>query len=139
MILRKYMAILGIGSAQIDLILEKDTYKPGEQVKGYFLVKGGLIEQQLKRIECDLVMFDEGNHIKNELVVDSMTILTTMHIESDTSNQITFSFHIPQSINTSCSVSYRFKTRLVFKQGMESHDHDVISIVGEQIRNELEE
>ena len=48
MILRKYMALIGIGSAKIDLILEKVSYKPGEQVKGYFMVKGGTIEQQLR-------------------------------------------------------------------------------------------
>lgn len=129
MILRKYMALLGIGSAKIDLILEKDTYAWGEQVKGVFVVKGGLIEQQLKRIECDLVMSDTENQKVDEKVVDSITIYTTKYIESNAENHIPFIFRLPQSIHSDSVVSYRFKSRLAFKEGVESLDHDVIKIL----------
>ena len=129
MILRKYMALLGIGSAKIDLILEKDTYAWGEQVKGVIVVRGGLIEQQLKRIECDLVMSDTENQKVDEKVVDSITIYTTKHIESNAENHIPFIFRLPQSIHSESLVSYRFKSRLAFKEGVESLDHDVIKIL----------
>ena len=62
MLLRKYMSLLGVGSAQIDLILEKDILKPGDSVNGHFLIKGGTIDQQLKQIDCHLVMKDEMTH-----------------------------------------------------------------------------
>ena len=127
MILRKYMALLGVGSAQIDLILEKDTYRPGEIVKGNFIVKGGLIEQRLNRIDCDLMMSAELN--KNEKLLDSITIYTTKVIESATTNHIPFSFQLPHSIDSVCNPSYRFKSKLTFKQGIESVDHDEIYIL----------
>jgi sporulation-control protein len=123
------MALLGIGSAKIDLILEKDTYKWGEQVKGIFVVKGGLIEQQLKRIECDLVMSDTENQKVDEKVVDSITIYTTKFIASNVENHIPFIFRLPQSIHSDGLESYRFKSRLAFKEGVESLDHDVIKIL----------
>ena len=129
MILKKYMAMLGVGSAQIDLILEKDTYRPGEIVKGNFIVKGGLIEQRLNRIDCDLMMCNEPNESKNEKLLDSITIYTTKVIESSTTNHIPFTFQLPQSIDSTCNPSYRFKSKLTFKQGIESVDHDEIYIL----------
>ena len=129
MILRKYMALLGVGSARIDLILEKDTYVMGEQVKGVFVIKGGLIGQQLKRIECDLVMSEDVNPKRDEKVVDSMTIFTTKYIESNAENHIPFTFRIPQSLYSDSLVSYRFKSRMAFNEGVESLYHDIIRIV----------
>lgn len=129
MILRKYMALLGVGSARIDLILEKDRYDVGEQVKGVFVVKGGLIGQQLKRIDCDLVMSEDGNQKAKAKIVDSITIFTTKYIHSNTENHIPFTFRIPHSIHVDNLVSYRFKSRLAFNEGVESLDHDVITIL----------
>ena len=34
MLLRKMLSLIGVGSTQIDLVLEKETYKPSEQVRG---------------------------------------------------------------------------------------------------------
>ena len=128
MILRKYMALLGIGSAKIDLILEKDIYRPGEQVKGYFLIKGGTTLQQLKRIDCDLVMFDQ--EYKNEQIVDAITILTSESIQSEVDSKIPFTFRLPYSVRaTTSTLAYRFNTRLAFKQGVESLDQDAIRVI----------
>lgn len=128
MILRKYMSLLGIGSAQIDLILQKETYKPGETVHGYFLIKGGTIEQRLKRVECDLVMIDIDG--EEEKIIDSVTILTSTLIESQEANQISFTFQLPETARPSTdTLSYRFKTRMVFSKGVESIDQDAIMIV----------
>jgi sporulation-control protein len=130
MILRKYMSLLGVGSATIDLILPKDTYHPGEFIKGFFKIKGGTVDQQIKRIECDLLMTDLTNG--NEKVVDTTTILTSKLIQSEESEQLTFSFkladHIPISSDDRC---YRFKTRLTFNEGVESKDQDIIQILPE--------
>jgi sporulation-control protein len=122
------MSLLGIGSAQIDLILEKETYRPGEKVQGCFQIKGGTIEQQLKRIECDLVMDDEVTG--KEEVIHTSTILTSSTIASHMDNQISFAFRLPDDLEVSTdSRSYGFKTRLFFKEGVESADHDDIRIV----------
>ncbi|MCF6408910.1 sporulation protein [Pseudalkalibacillus salsuginis] len=128
MLLRKYMSLVGIGSAQIDLILPKETYTLGEHINGYFLLKGGIIDQQLKRIDCDLVKVDSEKGKEN--IIDSTTILTSQLIESEESNKIPFSFKLPTSLPLSTKdISYRFKTRLTFTQGVESIDQDIIQIV----------
>ena len=72
LILRKYMSMLGIGSAKIDLQLPKHEYTPGENVTGTFHIEGGTIEQQIRRIECDLVMTTSE---ETEEVIGTSTIL----------------------------------------------------------------
>jgi sporulation-control protein len=129
MLLRKYLSLLGIGSAQIDLVLDKETYRPGEKVEGYFQIKGGTIDQELKRIECDLVMRDE--RARREEVIETSTILTCSTISSEADNRISFVFRLPNDLEVSTeSGSYGFKTRLFFKEGVESVDHDDIQVCG---------
>ena len=122
------MSLLGVGSAKVDLILEKDVYRAGDAVEGYFVITGGTISQQLKRIDCDLVMEDLKKD-KRE-VMDSVSILTTQSIQSGTEAKIAFNFHIPKTTGLSTkSLNYHFHTVLNFDKGVQSVDHDVIRIV----------
>lgn len=128
MLLRKYMSLLGVGSAVIDLILPKDTYKRGDLINGFFHLKGGTIEQQLKRIDSDLVLIDSNTDI--EKVIDSATILSSKLINPEEDSKVSFTFKLPEDIPASTdSISYRFKTRLTFNEGVESKDQDVIQII----------
>ncbi|WP_408011402.1 sporulation protein [Pseudalkalibacillus sp. A8] len=128
MLLRKYMALLGIGSAQIDLILPKETYRPGEHISGYFLIKGGTIEQQIIRIDCDLVMINQATGI--EKVIDTITLLTSKLIQSGEVYKESLTFKLSTTVLvTTKEISYRFKTKVTFKEGVESRDQDIIQII----------
>ncbi|MCP3738223.1 sporulation protein [Rossellomorea sp. BNER] len=128
MILRKYMSIIGIGAAKIDLVLPQKAYRIGECLQGYFLIKGGVIEQKLKRIECDLVMVDQSTGI--EKVMDTTNILTSKFINSEETNKLSFKYRLPSDIPLSTKeISYHFKTKLFFNEGVDSSDQDVIEII----------
>jgi sporulation-control protein len=127
MMLRKYMSLLGIGSAKVDLIIDENVYRPGELVNGYFLLKGGTIEQKIKRIESDLVQINKL--LDTEKVIGSTTILTSQQIDSEEQSKTPFTFLLPESLeDTTAEVSYRFKTRLIFNEGVKSLDQDHITI-----------
>lgn len=122
------MSLIGVGSAQIDLILEKEIYKLSEPVYGFYFIKGGAIEQQIKRIDCDLVMKNHASGI--ERVLDTATILSSSRIDSEGTNKMSFTFQLPDSLPiSSAEVSYRFKTRLTFNEGVVSRDEDLIEII----------
>lgn len=128
MILRKTMSLLGIGSAKIDLILPKEMYRPGEPIYGYFLVNGGIVEQKIKRIDCDLIMVDQTTGL--EKIMDSVTILSSTLISSEELNKIPFVFKVPTSVQASTEeITYHFKTQLTFDKGVESKDQDMIQII----------
>lgn len=122
------MSLLGVGSAVIDLILPKDTYRRGELINGYFHLKGGTIEQQLKRIDSDLVLIDKDTN--TEKVIDTATILSSKLINPEEDSKVSFTFKLQENIPVSTdSISYRFKTRLTFNEGVESKDQDLIRII----------
>lgn len=128
MLLRKYMSLMGVGSAQIDLVLEKDVLKPGESVNGQFLIKGGTIDQHLKQIDCALVMVNEKTGA--EETIDNTTIEVQTRIQSDEDDSVPFSFKLPADVPVSSkAISYHFKTKLTFEQGVESWDEDMIKVV----------
>ncbi|MCA1062666.1 sporulation protein (plasmid) [Cytobacillus spongiae] len=128
MILRKYMSLIGVGSAKIDLVLPKNSFKLGELLHGYFFLEGGIIEQKLKRVECDLVMLD--NNGKKEKIIDSTTVLKSDSIKAEERNKLAFTYRIPETLpySNENGVRYLFKTKLTFDQGVESYDEDYISI-----------
>ncbi|KAA0544973.1 sporulation protein [Bacillus sp. BGMRC 2118] len=122
------MSLLGIGSARVDLVLEREDVRLGDSIRGHFSINGGTVEQQIKRIECDLLKIDVTN--ETEEVVDSTTILSESCIESDVCKNIPFSFYIsPSLVPTGQGISYRFKTRLVFQEGVMSLDQDLIKLL----------
>lgn len=128
MLIRKYTALIGIGSAKIDLLLEKDTYHPGEDVVGHFYINGGIIEQEIKRVECDLILQNINN--QTEHVIKSFTVQTSKIILADEEAKIPFTFELPYTLVESTEeVSYYFKTKLIFNEGLKSNDEDVINIV----------
>ncbi|MCL6572286.1 MAG: sporulation protein [Bacillus sp. (in: Bacteria)] len=128
MILRKYLSLLGIGSAKINLILPNGPYRPGDSVHGYFLINGGTIEQQIKQIDCDLVLINKSEGSEN--VIISTTILMSAWIDSQETNKVAFTFHLPDPVpSSSKEISYLFKTKLTFNKGIESFDQDNIKII----------
>src|SRR6476620_3683358 len=122
------MALLGVGSAKIDLILQNEVYKPGEVVHGHFCIEGGNIEQKLKRVDCDLVLTDKTADI--EKVIDTKSVVTSMQIHSEELYELSFVFELPGSLVPSTDkISYRFQTKLIFDEGVTSLDQDMIKIV----------
>ncbi|PLR76625.1 sporulation protein [Bacillus sp. V3-13] len=129
--LRKYLSKFGVGCAAIDLKLPKTNYEPGEYIAGHFLIKGGAVEQKIKRIECDLIMVDGMD--ETEKIIDSTTILSSKFIRPQETSQVSFSYQLPETIENSSSLrSYRFTTKMIFNEGVKSIDHDDIEIIHKQ-------
>ncbi|WP_153124441.1 sporulation protein [Peribacillus tepidiphilus] len=126
MLLRKIMSKMGVGSAKIDLVLNGDTFKPGDTIQGEFRIAGGIIEQKLKRIETDLIrMTNEG-----ETIVSEHSILTSGLVMADEEKVVTFICQLPNDLPpTGKNNHYKFVTKLVFTDGVDSLDHDEIKIL----------
>ena len=120
---------LHVGSAHIHLILDKKEFTPGEKVTGYFSLEGGWFEQNIKRLECDLVVVDKQEQTEY-LIEGAVTRLMSKSIDSKESDQIPFTFLLPAELDSSSgNRSYRFHTRIVFSNGAESIDDDEIKIL----------
>ncbi|MED1442040.1 sporulation protein [Aeribacillus composti] len=127
MLLRKYMSKIGIGSATVDLVLDKETYSPGEKVTGTLYIKGGTITQKIKQLQCDLMKI---NNQADQQSIASITLFAPDIIDPADCAKIPFEFVLPKHLPaTTDSLTYRFKTTLVFEEGIDSLDHDTIQIL----------
>ncbi|MRX73821.1 sporulation protein [Bacillus lacus] len=125
--LKKCLSLMKVGIPHVNLVLECESISAGSKVCGAFHVKGGWIKQHIKRLECDLVR--EVPEKSTEFVDAVTTILMSRTIEVNDESQIPFTYHVPDQLAPSSeNVSYRFQTRLVFKDDMICNDHDEILI-----------
>jgi sporulation-control protein len=130
MVFKKFMAKLGKGSAQVDLILDQPQYKLGEQINGQLVITGGTIEQEINKIDIDFMMSVRlGEHIQTVLI-NRFPFPESFKIQPSQKKSYSFSYELPQNLLLSCdSVSYYFITHLDIAAGVDSTDRDPIDIL----------
>ncbi|WP_017726093.1 sporulation protein [Halalkalibacterium ligniniphilum] len=126
--LLKYLRFLKIGSANVDLVLDRKECVAGEKISGFFNLQGGWGTQTIKRLECDLVAKRTGE--KEEKIIETVTtLLMTKTLDSGARAEIPFVYQLPKKLEPSSNgISYRFQTRLVFSDDVKDMDHDEIKI-----------
>ncbi|WP_201715773.1 sporulation protein [Rossellomorea arthrocnemi] len=123
----KFMCRFGIGTTKIDLVLNKKEFRPGDVIKGEYELTGGRVEQKLKRIETDLLQYDEITD--RSYILHQNTILSSSTMKANEQRTIHFSCRLSDAFPPSSeTVSYKFVTRLVFDDGVNSVDHDEFQI-----------
>ncbi|MDX8345634.1 sporulation protein [Rossellomorea sp. YZS02] len=124
----KLMCRFGIGATKIDLVLNKKEFRPGDVIKGEYELTGGRVEQKLKRIETDLLQYNHS--IDRSSVLHQNTILSSSTMKANEQRSIHFSCRLSDTFPPSSeTLSYKFVTRLVFDDGVNSVDHDEFQIL----------
>ncbi|MFG6120105.1 sporulation protein [Thalassobacillus sp. B23F22_16] len=123
----KVLSKLKIGSPKVDLILNRNELTPGSTVSGSFHLHGGWVSQRVNRLECDLVKEQTGR--KPEFVEPVTTVLMSKTIEANDKTEIPFHYQLPEELPpTTDTITYRLRTKIVFKDDVKSFDHDEIII-----------
>ncbi|WP_226674596.1 sporulation protein [Rossellomorea aquimaris] len=124
----KLMCRFGIGATKIDLVLNKKEFRPGDVIKGEYELTGGRVEQKLKRIETDLLQYN--HYMDRSSVLHQNTILSSSTMKANEQRSIHFSCRLSDTFPPSSeTLSYKFVTRLVFDDGVNSVDHDEFQIL----------
>ncbi|GLH63098.1 MULTISPECIES: sporulation protein [Bacillaceae] len=130
MLLRKMMSRIGVGSAYVDLILNKTTFQPGECIEGVLHILGGTVEQKIEKLDVEFIQktLRDGKEIDN--VIATIPVAGAFQIEAGQRKQIPFTYQIPDSLPPSQpGISYRFITRLDIEDGVDTLDFDYIQIL----------
>jgi sporulation-control protein len=130
----KVFASIGIGSAKVDTILEKDTLMIGEEVKGVVNVKGGNVEQDIDSIYLSLhtTYIRESNDRKytDTLNLGTFKITESFTIKPNESKQLPFTFLLPiDTPMTFGKTKVWIQTGLDIKNAVDPTDKDMIKIV----------
>ncbi|CDQ17782.1 Stage 0 sporulation protein M [Halobacillus karajensis] len=126
-VLAKLFSWFGPGLPKVDLVLSKTTYTPGDQVTGAFHLKGGVSQQTIQRLECDLMKKTPG--AKPHLILPVTTVLMNRELEPKEESKYPFHFVLPKSIDLKDSqATYHLHTKLVLKNDVKTSDIDEINI-----------
>ncbi|WP_423798846.1 sporulation protein [Neobacillus sp. SAB-20_R2A] len=134
----KMFASVGIGAATVDTKLEKDTYMPGETVKGVVEIKGGKVDQQIDEIYLALntTYLKESDDRKYTVTatIDRFRITTPFKINVNEKREIPFTFQLPYDTPLSIGRSKVWvSTGLDIKGAVDPGDKDYLKVVPNQL------
>lgn len=134
----KMFASVGIGAATVDTKLEKDTYMPGETVKGVVEIKGGKVNQQIDEIYLALntTYLKESDDRKYTVTatIDRFRITTPFTINVNEKREIPFTFQLPYDTPLSIGRSKVWvSTGLDIKGAVDPGDKDYLKVVPNQL------
>ncbi|WP_462411906.1 sporulation protein [Neobacillus sp. Marseille-QA0830] len=130
----KVFASVGIGAAKVDTKLEKDSYMPGEIVKGLVSIRGGKVDQQVDEIYLNLntTYLRESDDRKYSVntVIDRFRLTTPFVIRTNEAKEIPFTFGLPYDTPLSIGRSKVWiTTGLDIKGGADPSDKDYIKVM----------
>jgi sporulation-control protein len=127
---KRVLAKLGVGSATVNLVLDKDEYTLGDTVEGQILVEGGTVEQRINKIDVDLVLSVRVKEKVFSHTVDSASFHTPFRVAPSEKKVFPFTFSLPNNLLISGNtVWYDFVTRLDIADGVDHSDRDPVRIL----------
>jgi sporulation-control protein len=126
---KKFLAKLGKGAAQVNLVLDKQEYKPGEEIRGELIIQGGTVEQEINKIDIDLLMSVRSGDHEQTALVRRISFTERFTIGPSETKTLPFQYELPKNLLLSgYSVSYAFVTHLDIAGGVDSTDRDPIHV-----------
>lgn len=131
---QRMMASIGIGSAQVDTLLENQRVEPGETVRGVVRVKGGSVDQQVGAIYIKVMTqylreIDDRKVYENAEVA-KVRVSDPFTVGAGQSMEIPFAFELP--LFTPLTIGRTpvwLKTGLDVKSAVDPTDDDRMEVV----------
>jgi len=130
----RMMASIGIGAAQVDTLLEKNRYSPGESVQGVVKIKGGSVAQQVDNIYISVmtqyVKEVDDRKVYENAEISRQHVASPFTIQPGEAKEIPFAFALP--LNTPLTIGRSpvwLKTGLDIKSAVDPKDDDRIEVV----------
>lgn len=132
-IFNKVLASVGIGSAKVDTVLEKNLYTAGETVYGKVVIQGGNTEQEIDSINLALKTkylkeFNDSKYYEDGIIC-SFAITESFTIKAGERKEIPFNFQIPYLTPVSIGKSKIWlHTGLDISMALDPTDEDYITV-----------
>jgi sporulation-control protein len=131
---KKLLASVGIGSAQVDARLDKESLMPGEIVQGEVHITGGDISQEVDEIYMYVITHYErevdDSKVKEECILLKERVSNRFTLQPKEKKIIPFSFRLPyETPLTMGRQPVYLRTGLDIKNAIDPGDSDFIEVV----------
>lgn len=141
---KKMLSSVGIGSAKVDTVLERETFTPGEMLEGVVKITGGSTEQEISGLyfsiqstyeDVEIVEVDdeeEERDVTNIAVLDKFKIADEFTIAPGDEEEIDIAFQLPYTTPlTMGKTKVWISTGLDIKKAIDKGDRDYINVAPE--------
>jgi sporulation-control protein len=127
---RKFLSKLGIGSANINLVLHHSQVRLGETISGEFFIEGGTVEQDINKIDVELRLTLNQNGQVQTKTVATIPVASAFVIQAGERKVLPFTYELPKTLPVSRhGIHYTFVTRLDIAGGIDHLDEDALQIL----------
>jgi sporulation-control protein len=139
-VIKNFLASLGFGAAQIDLILDRDCLTMGETVTGKLVLIGGAVKQIMEGLKVHFCLASaypkDDHHVDvNEIVATIPVFEENFIIEPGETKEYLFQFVCPRHLPvSSVNTRFFFKTDLEIKSGIDAEDRDMVDVYASGIQ-----
>ncbi|PLT34978.1 sporulation protein [Bacillus sp. V5-8f] len=132
-VFNKVLASIGIGNAQVDTKLAKDTFCPGDIVMGEVVIKGGSVSQKIDEIYLTLHTSYVKEHDDKKYLqiatIERIRLNAPFEISPNERTEIPFSMQLPNETPvTYGKTKVWISTGLDIKNAIDPKDEDFIRI-----------
>jgi sporulation-control protein len=130
MMFKKVLSRLGVGSADVNLVLQHHQVRLGETIQGELFIEGGTVEQQINKLDVELRLSVNVNNQTHTQTVATIPVSPSFVIQPGEKKVLPFSYELPMTLPvTRSGVSYTFVTRLDIAGGVDTLDHDSLEVL----------
>lgn len=128
------LASLGVGSARVDVRLEKNSYEVGEEVRGVAHIEGGKVDQQIDHIymyvKTQYTKESNDKKVRVAGVVGKFRVSEPFFLKAGEKRDIRFSFLLPcETPITQGRTPVWIETGLDIPSAVDPKDNDGIEVV----------
>ncbi|SFJ10504.1 sporulation protein [Thermoflavimicrobium dichotomicum] len=130
---KRIAASMGVGGAEVDTVLDKSTFCPGDLITGTIHVRGGSVKQDIDDIDLYVmtryIMEKDDQRIYQESKITTFRAVNRFTILPREEKSFPFQFRLPLDTPISLgSCMVWIKTNLDIKHGLDAQDNDQIQV-----------
>lgn len=121
---KKLLNKMGIGLASVNLVLESDRVRVGDEILGTIMIKGGSAETKIDAVNVIVNM--KTRHGDDETIHELAKLQTVQHLVVHEGDDLQFPFRYPLPLvpQSSPYVKYSLHTELDIPGALDKHDFD---------------
>lgn len=127
---KKIMASFGIGSAKVNLVLDKQHCRIGEALRGKAVVEGGSVDQEVNSLDVDIMLKFNVRGKEFSRVVHTLNVARNFYVKSKKNLEFPLEHFLPVDYPISKgSVSYHMVTKMDIARSTNSGDTDNLVVL----------
>lgn len=127
---KRLMASFGVGTAKVDLILDKQQYRIGETIRGKAVIEGGNVDQQVNSLDIDIMLKFNIRGKEFSRVVHTINVARNFFVKEKKTVEFPVEYTLPADYPISKgSVSYHLITKMNIIRSTDSGDTDSLVVL----------